>query len=69
MRSIMSMIDMVIECRDYRIPLSSQNPLLEESLPGKHRLIVYTKQDLGSRNLEQDVKVFKYKHESMRSLR
>lgn len=47
MKSLLSQIDMVIECRDYRIPLTSRNPLLEDSLQGISRLIVYTKRDLG----------------------
>ncbi|KAL8746826.1 MAG: hypothetical protein Q9184_007692 [Pyrenodesmia sp. 2 TL-2023] len=48
MKTMLSHIDLVIECRDYRIPLSSRNPLFEENLAGRERLIVYTKQDLGS---------------------
>jgi len=47
MKSLLAQIDMVIECRDYRIPLTSRNPLLEDSLAGIQRLIVYTKRDLG----------------------
>nr|POF17107.1 mitochondrial gtpase 1 [Quercus suber] len=41
-------IDLVIECRDYRIPLTSRNPMFEESLRGRQRVIVYTKRDLGA---------------------
>ncbi len=48
MRSILSQIDMVIECRDYRIPLTSRNPMFEDALVGKERVVVYTKRDLGS---------------------
>ncbi|KAI5777664.1 P-loop containing nucleoside triphosphate hydrolase protein [Geopyxis carbonaria] len=40
-------VDMVLECRDYRVPLSSRNPMFEEALQGKERVIVYTKRDLG----------------------
>ncbi|KAF2270103.1 mitochondrial GTPase-like protein [Lojkania enalia] len=47
MKSLLSTIDLVIECRDYRIPLTSRNPLFEKSLEGKERVIVYTKRDLG----------------------
>ena len=46
MKTMLSRIDMVIECRDNRVPLTSRNPLFEESLAGRERLIVYTKQDL-----------------------
>lgn len=54
MKTMLSQIDLVIECRDYRIPLSSRNPLFEENLAGRERLIVYTKQDLGSQGRQKD---------------
>lgn len=54
MKTMLSHIDLVIECRDYRIPLSSRNPLFEENLAGRERLIVYTKQDLGSHGRQRD---------------
>ncbi|KAF2001597.1 P-loop containing nucleoside triphosphate hydrolase protein [Amniculicola lignicola CBS 123094] len=47
MKTLLSTIDLVIECRDYRVPLTSRNPLFEKSLEGKERIIVYTKRDLG----------------------
>lgn len=47
MKTLLSSIDLVIECRDYRVPLTSRNPLFEESLEGKERLVLYTKRDLG----------------------
>ncbi|KKY21545.1 putative mitochondrial gtpase [Phaeomoniella chlamydospora] len=48
MKTMIASIDLVIECRDYRTPIVSRNPLFEETLGEKPRLIVYTKQDLGS---------------------
>ncbi|KAL8733199.1 MAG: hypothetical protein Q9166_002216 [cf. Caloplaca sp. 2 TL-2023] len=48
MKTMLSHIDLIIECRDYRIPLTSRNPLFDENLAGRERLIVYTKKDLGS---------------------
>jgi len=54
MTTMLSAIDLIIECRDYRVPISSRNPLFEESLAGRERLIVYTKQDLGSDGREED---------------
>jgi len=57
MKAMLSSVDLVIECRDYRVPLTSQNPLFEESLAGKERLVVYTKQDLGSEGREEDRRV------------
>lgn len=57
MKSMLSRIDLIIECRDYRVPLTSTNPLFEESLAGRERLIVYTKKDLGRCGTEQDQQV------------
>jgi len=48
MNTMLSQIDLIIECRDYRVPLTSRNPMFEQSLAGRERLIVYTKKDLGS---------------------
>ncbi len=57
MRTLLSSIDMVIECRDYRVPLTSTNPLFEETLAGRERLVVYTKKDLGSNRSAADSQV------------
>lgn len=46
MRRILSNISLIVECRDSRVPLTSTNPLLESSLAGRDRIIVYTKADL-----------------------
>ncbi|KAI0125256.1 mitochondrial GTPase-like protein 1 [Xylariales sp. AK1849] len=46
MRKILSNISLIIEARDSRVPLTSTNPLLESSLAGRDRIIVYTKSDL-----------------------
>lgn len=54
MNSMLSQIDLIIECRDYRVPLTSRNPLFEQSLAGRERLVVYTKRDLGSNNKKED---------------
>ncbi|KAL8838810.1 MAG: hypothetical protein Q9176_004883 [Flavoplaca citrina] len=54
MKTMLSHIDLVIECRDYRIPFTSRNPLFEENLAGRERLIVYTKKDLGSGGQPKD---------------
>ncbi|KAL1971007.1 hypothetical protein VTN77DRAFT_2841 [Rasamsonia byssochlamydoides] len=47
MKKMLSSIDYVIECRDFRAPVTSINPMFEEALGKKSRLIVYTKRDLG----------------------
>ena len=57
MKTMLSHIDLIIECRDYRVPLTSRNPLFEDSLSGRQRLIVYTKQDLGSNKRPKDKEV------------
>ena len=54
MKTMLTNIDLIIECRDYRVPLTSRNPLFEENLAGRDRLIVYTKQDLGSGGKQAD---------------
>ena len=57
MKTMLSSIDLIIECRDYRVPLTSRNPLFEQSLAGRERLVVYTKRDLGSQHRPEDKKV------------
>lgn len=39
-------IDLIIETRDARIPLSSRNPYLEDLCAEKRRLVLYNKRDL-----------------------
>ncbi|EEH33008.1 mitochondrial GTPase [Paracoccidioides lutzii Pb01] len=60
MKEMLSTIDHVIECRDFRIPATSINPLFEEALGEKSRSIVYTKRDLGG-----DLKLENQKREKM----
>ncbi|PGH09966.1 hypothetical protein GX51_00232 [Blastomyces parvus] len=47
MKKMLSSIDHVIECRDFRIPATSINPMFEEALGEKPRWLIYTKRDLG----------------------
>ncbi|KAF5019696.1 hypothetical protein F66182_8293 [Fusarium sp. NRRL 66182] len=44
----LSNISLILECRDFRLPLSTHNPQLERSLAGRERVVVYTKSDLGT---------------------
>jgi ribosome biogenesis GTPase A len=51
MRRTLSTVSLIIECRDFRVPITSWNPLLERTLsasnsPDRSRIIVYTKRDL-----------------------
>ncbi|GKZ25867.1 mitochondrial GTPase [Aspergillus brasiliensis] len=48
MQNMLSSIDYVVECRDYRVPVTSINPMFEEALGKTRRLTVYTKRDLGA---------------------
>jgi mitochondrial GTPase 1 len=50
MQQLLSDIGLVIECRDFRVALSSWNPLLERTISSRSdraRIVVYTKRDLG----------------------
>ena len=61
MKSMISSIDYIIECRDFRVPITSINPMFEEALGDKQRLIVYTKRDLGGAADAVTRKVNKFK--------
>ena len=45
MQEKLKMVDMVVECRDARVPNSSKNPLLDELIQNKPRCIILTKTD------------------------
>ena len=47
MKTRCSSVDLILECRDYRIPITSKNPLFEDIFAERERIIVYTKTDLG----------------------
>lgn len=53
----LSLVDLVIELLDARIPVSSQNPLLRELINNKPRLIVLNKADLAA-NVDDSIKKF-----------
>ena len=46
MQEKLTMVDMVIECRDARLPISSENPMVNELTQSKPKLIVLTKKDI-----------------------
>jgi hypothetical protein len=52
-------IDLIIETRDARIPLSSRNPYLEDVCANKRRLVLYNKRDLAGLSEKQET-VFPY---------
>jgi hypothetical protein len=47
-------IDLIIETRDARIPLSSRNPYLEDVCAHKHRFVLYNKRDLAGLSYAQE---------------
>ena len=67
MKTMLSQIDLIIECRDYRVPLTSHNPLFEDALAGRERMVVYTKKDLGRKGngTEEDNKVRRHEEPGM----
>lgn len=54
----LSLVDLVIELLDARIPISSQNPMLQEIIGDKNRLIVLNKADLAA-NVDISLKNFR----------
>jgi len=46
----LKLVDIVIELRDARVPLSSQNPMLARLVQDKKRLVVLTKKDLADQS-------------------
>ena len=55
------LVDLIIEVLDARIPLSSQNPLLQEIIGDKPKIIALTKSDLAA-NLDLWLKYFSKKN-------
>ena len=53
MQENLKLVDLVIELRDCRIPLSSKNPMLDEIIQMKPRLIVLSKKDKGEAEITQ----------------
>ncbi|KAJ1951115.1 Mitochondrial GTPase 1 [Linderina macrospora] len=59
-------VDLVVETRDARIPLSSINPQFEKLIGGKARLIVYNKADLSPQSIQETVRLELQKRNSQR---
>ena len=55
------LVDLIIEVLDARIPLSSQNPLLQELIGDKPKLVALTKSDLAA-DLNSWIKYFSEKN-------
>ncbi|OHE96470.1 hypothetical protein CORC01_08233 [Colletotrichum orchidophilum] len=57
----LSDVGLVLECRDYRVPLTSWNPVLDRAIAGRERIVVYTHRDLGTdspASVEQSLRRF-----------
>ncbi|KAL9944998.1 hypothetical protein ACHAO5_005349 [Verticillium nonalfalfae] len=66
----LSSIGLVLECRDYRVPLTSWNPHLDRAIAGRNRIIVYTHRDLGTdspHSVERDLRRYHAGHNAANS--
>ncbi len=54
----LKLVDMVIEVIDARIPVSSRNPIIDELVAGKRRLIVLNKSDLSDKKENENWTAF-----------
>ncbi|CRK43485.1 hypothetical protein BN1723_016203, partial [Verticillium longisporum] len=66
----LSSIGLVLECRDYRVPLTSWNPHLDRAIAGRNRIIVYTHRDLGTdspNSVERDLRRYHAGHNAANS--
>ncbi|KAG5917524.1 hypothetical protein E4U61_002673 [Claviceps capensis] len=44
-KAVLGNVALILECRDMRIPLATQNPNLEKAMIGRQRIFVYTRAD------------------------
>lgn len=58
----LKLIDIVIELLDARVPMSSRNPMIDEILLGKPRLIILNKADLADAKMNEQWKQY-FEHE------
>ncbi len=65
MREQISNVDIVVELRDARIPLSSENPVLKELAPHKAKVIVFTKSDLADASISKQWEHYFQKQEQV----
>ncbi|KAJ2663787.1 Mitochondrial GTPase 1 [Coemansia sp. RSA 1199] len=56
MRDQMRTVDLIVETRDARIPLSSINKQFEQVIKGKRRVVVYNKCDLAPTSIQDTVR-------------
>jgi len=58
----LKLIDLAIELVDARVPISSRNPMVDEILQGKPRLIILNKSDLADARMNEQWKQY-FEHE------
>ncbi len=63
--SLLPSVDMIIECRDARIVASSRNPIIENFIAHKPRLMVLTKKDLADSKITQHWLDYFQEHEKL----
>ncbi len=69
MQEKLKMVDMVIELRDARIPNASKNPMIEDIIQQKPRLIILSKKDKANASMTADwIKVLSNDHTSVLSI-
>ncbi|PHH68415.1 hypothetical protein CDD80_7528 [Ophiocordyceps camponoti-rufipedis] len=66
-KKLLPTISLVLECRDFRIPLSTHNPHLEELTHGHRRIVVYTKCELGRDNVHAKQMLRRLRHAPAKS--
>ena len=63
MKEKMKLVDLVIELRDARIPMSSANPVVDEIVGNKPRLILLNKSNIADKNVTNEwINYFKNKN-------
>ena len=65
MREQLSNVDIIVELRDARIPLSSENPVLKELAPQKAKVLVFTKSDLADASMSKQWEQYFKKQEQV----
>ncbi|KAF4589597.1 GTP-binding protein [Ophiocordyceps camponoti-floridani] len=66
-KKLLPTISLVLECRDFRIPLSTHNPHLEDLTHGHRRIVVYTKCELGRDNVHAKQMLRRLRHAPAKS--
>src|SRR5690606_17668298 len=59
----LKLVDFVIELVDARVPISSQNPMLQEVLGQKEKLVLLMKKDLADPNITKEWQQYFERHE------